>query len=240
MLHIALCDDLSKDRIKLQEDISAYFADKTEKAEVSAFESGNELLSVIQNKSFHIVFMDVYMEGLNGVETSQQLRKLGKNCAIIFTTTSPDHAMAGYEVSASDYLLKPFSREDVFVALDYAISKLPKAQRSIEIISDRTHLELLIADIMYIEVYGHESRIHMADGTVYSTNQSLKSLEEAVGPDFIRSHKSYLVNAAFVLRPTESDFLLKNGERIPISTDQRVKSRDAFFEWTFIKTWENR
>ena len=240
MLNIALCDDLSKDRIKLQEDIAAYFADKPEKAEVSAFESGDELLAVIQKKQFHIVFMDVYMEGLSGVETSQQLRKLGKNCAIIFTTTSPDHAMAGYEVSASDYLLKPFLREDVFVALDYAISKLPKAQCSLEIVSDRNHLDLPIADIMYIEVFGHECHVHMADGAVYSTNQSLKTLEEAVGPDFIRSHKSYLVNAAHILRPAETTFLLKNNESVPIGAEMKAKCRDAFFEWSFLKTWDNR
>ena len=128
MLSIALCDDLVQDRIKLQNDIAAYFADKTEKAEVSAFESGDELLSVINSKPFHIVFLDVYMEGLSGVETSQRLRKAGNDCAIIFTTTSPDHAMTGYEVGASDYLLKPYLQEDVFQALDYIIPRLPKAQ----------------------------------------------------------------------------------------------------------------
>ena len=240
MLSIAICDDLSQDRVRLQEDIKAYFADKPEKANVMSFESGDEFLAVIQKKPIQIVFMDVYMEGLSGVETSRQLRKMGQSCAIIFTTTSPDHAMAGYEVSASDYLLKPFERKDVFEALDYAISKLPKAQLSLEIISERNHVELPIRDIIYIEVYGHESRIHMADGTVYPTNMSLRSLEEAVGEDFIRSHKSYLVNAAFILRPMESDFLLKNDERIPIGTDMRAKCRDAFFEWSFIRTWENR
>lgn len=239
MLYIAICDDLAKDRIKLQEDINAFFADKAEKAEVTTFESGDELLSVVEKKTFHIVFMDVYMEGISGVETSQRLRKLGKECAIIFTTTSPDHAMAGYEVSASDYLLKPFAREDVFAALDYAVSRLPKAQCSLDIISERNHLELPICDITYIEVYGHECRVHMASGEVHSTNQSLKAMEEAVGSDFIRSHKSYLVNAAFVLRPVDAAFLLKNGENVPIGTELKAKARDAFFEWTFLKTWRN-
>ena len=240
MLSIAICDDLSQDRVRLQEDISAYFADKPEKANVMSFESGDEFLAVIQKKPIQIVFMDVYMEGLSGVETSQQLRKMGSGSAIIFTTTSPDHAMAGYEVCASDYLLKPFTRNDVFVALDYAISRLPKTQCTLDIISDRNHLELQISDIMYIEVYGHESRIHMASGQVFSTNQSLKALEEAVGSDFIRCHKSFLVNAAFILRPTDTDFLLKNDERIPIGAEMKSKCRDLFFEWSFLKTWENR
>lgn len=239
MLNIALCDDLLQDRVKLQEDIAAYFADKAEKADVTAFESGDELLSVIEKKTFHIVFLDVYMEGISGVETSQYLRKAGKDCAIIFTTTSPDHAMAGYEVGASDYLLKPYLREDVFQALDYVIPRLPKTQFALEIISDRNHLNLPICDIMYIEVYGHESCIHMSSGEKFSTNQSLKALEESVGSDFIRSHKSYLVNAAFIQRPTVSSFLLKNGENVPIGTDLKAKCRDAFFEWSFRKTWEN-
>ena len=240
MLNIAICDDLSEDRVKLQKDIAAYFADKSDKAEVATFESGDELLSVVQKKPFQIVFMDVYMDGLDGVETSQQLRKMGLGCAIIFTTTSPDHAMAGYEVSASDYLLKPFLQKDVFEALDYAISRLPKSQCTVEIISDRNHLELPISDIMYIEVYGHECRVHMSSGTVHPTNQALKALEKSVGPDFIRSHKSYLVNAAYILRPTDAAFLLKNNESIPIGTEMKAKSRDAFFEWSFVKTWENR
>lgn len=239
MLNIAICDDLAQDRIKLQEDIAAYFADKAEKANVTAFESGDELLSVVEKTTFHIVFLDVYMEGISGVEASQQLRKAGKDCAIIFTTTSPDHAMAGYEVSASDYLLKPFMREDVFQALDYAIPRLSKTQFSLDIISDRNHLTVPICDIMYIEVFGRESRIHMSSEQILSTNQPLKTLEESVGSDFIRSHKSYLVNAAFILRPTGTDFLLKNGENVPIGTDYKAKCRDAFFEWSFHKTWEN-
>ena len=239
MLNIALCDDLSKDRIKLQEDIAAYFADKSEKVEVSAFESGDELLAVIQKKQFHIVFMDVYMEGLDGVETSQQLRKLGKNCAIIFTTTSPDHAMAGYEVSASDYLLKPFLQEDVFVALDYAISRMPKDRSTLDVVCDRSHVELLLCDIVYIEVFGRESRIHMSSGQVLSVNQPLKLLEESAGTDFIRCHKSYLVNAAYIQRPTDSSFLLKNGASVPIGAELKAGCRDAFFEWSFRRTWEN-
>lgn len=239
MLSIALCDDLMQDRVKLQEDIAAYFADKAEKAEVTAFESGDELLSVIEKRPFHIVFLDVYMEGISGVETSQRLRKAGNDCAIIFTTTSPDHAMAGYEVSASDYLLKPYLREDVFQALDYVIPRLPKTQLSLDIISDRNHLDLPICDIMYIEVFGHESRIHMSSGQVLSTNQPLKALEESVSGALIRSHKSYLVNFAFIQRPTDGAFLLKNGESVPIGSDFKTTCRNAFFEWSFRKTWEN-
>lgn len=239
MLSIALCDDLLQDRVKLQNDIAAYFADKAEKAEVTAFESGDELLSVIESKPFHIVFLDVYMEGLSGVETSQRLRKAGNDCAIIFTTTSPDHAMAGYEVSASDYLLKPYLQEDVFQALDYVIPRLPKAQFSLDIISDRSHLDVPIGEIVYIEVLGHECRIHMSSSQILSTNQPLKTLAESVGEDFIRCHKSYLVNVAFIQRPIEGGFLLKNGESVPIGSELKAKSRNTFFEWSFRKTWEN-
>ena len=239
MLNIALCDDLPQDRIKLQETIAAYFSDKAEKADVTAFESGDELLAIIEKKSFHIVFLDVYMEGLSGVETSQRLRKMGKDCAIIFTTTSPDHAMAGYEVSASDYLLKPYLQEDVFQALDYVIPRLPRTQFSLDIISDRSHLDIPIGDIMYIEVFGRECHIHMASGKVLSTNQPLKALAETVGGDFVRCHKSYLVNFSFIQRPVDTSFLLKNGENVPIGSDLKAKSRNAFFEWSFRKTWEN-
>ena len=240
MLRIAICDDLSEDRIQLQDTVASYFADKAEKADIYTFESGNELLSVAERKPFHIVFMDVYMEGMSGVEVSRQLRKMGHECAIIFTTTSPDHAMAGYELNASDYLLKPFRPEDVFESLSYAIPRLPKDQCSLEIISDRSHLELPIRDIVFMEVYGHESCIHMVSGETFSTNQPLKALEDAVGSDFIRCHKSYLVNAAFILSPTASDFLLTNGESVPIGAEMKAKCRDAFFEWSFLKTWKNR
>jgi len=237
MLYIAICDDLSKDRVKLQEDIGAYFEERNEKALVVSFESGDELIAKIEDHPYHIVFMDVYMEGLSGVETSQRLRKLGKECAIIFTTTSPDHAMAGYEIRASDYLLKPFLREDVFNALDYAIEHIPKQQRSIEIVSDRQRVSLPIRDIEFIEVYGHECQIHMTSGKVFSTNQSLRTLEETVGDDFIRCHKSYLVNANRIQRSADGAFLLTNGEKVPIGAEQEKKSKQEFYEWSFHHTW---
>ncbi len=112
MFHIAVCDDLQRDReeicLVLKEELEAFDAD----ARFIKFGSGNALLKAWEKKKidFHIVFLDIFMEGLDGIETARRLRASGYKEAIIFLTTTQDFAIEGYEVDAAGYLLKPLEK----------------------------------------------------------------------------------------------------------------------------------
>lgn len=238
-MRIAICDDLAKDRTRLQKVVETYFSGKSELLQIQNYESADELLDSYHVGKYQIIFMDIYMEGISGVAASRRLRETDPICAIIFTTTSPDHAMAGYEVRVSDYLLKPYEDKDVYAALDWAIEHLPKQRSVLNIVSERERVHLPVEQIMYIEVYGRESQIHMAGGEIHSTNNSLSELSKGMGEAFLRCHRSYLVNLEYVKQPREDGFLLTNGDIIPIGTSMEGSVRQMFFDWSFRKTWES-
>lgn len=111
-MKIAIVDDSSLDRDFLKNGLEIIFEERNiENLEIQEFSSGEELLNYLrENPSdfFHIIFMDIYMEDLTGVETAKAIRKTDEQVKIVFITTSNEFASESYEVRAEDYLIKPF------------------------------------------------------------------------------------------------------------------------------------
>lgn len=239
-MRIGICDDLQSDRNHLIELIQTRYEERGERVELAEFESAEEMLHNWQAGWLDCLFLDVYMGGISGMEAARRIRETDQDCMIIFTTTSPDHAIDSYEVRAADYLLKPFGRQEVEEALSWVEENLAECLREIEVVSDRERRYIPIRDVLYIEVYGRISVIHTAEEEI-STNRGLSELEEELSNDsFLRCHRSYLVNMAHILRPEGKDFLLTDHSRVPIAGDNVSKVRQNFFEWSFKQTWESK
>lgn len=236
-MRIGVCDDLQADRNHLISLIQAYYRDR-EGVEIYEYESAEELLHHWRDGWLTCLFLDVYMGGLSGMEAARKIRETDPGCMVIFTTTSPDHAIDSYEVRASDYLLKPFGREEVAAALRWCEETADDLQE-ITVIAERERRQVACREIFYIEVYGRASIIHTAREQI-RTNRALGELEAEIGGEsFLRCHRSYLVNMRHIRRPEGRDFLLLNQERVPIAQESAARVRQAFFEWTFRQTWEN-
>ena len=117
-MKIAIVDDSIKDREYLQKEIQEIFFRRTKNhIEITTFKSGEELLEYFyDNKEgnaslFDIVFLDIYMEDITGVDTARAIRKIDEDVKLIFITTSNEFASESYEVKAEDYLIKPFNKE---------------------------------------------------------------------------------------------------------------------------------
>lgn len=239
-MRIGICDDLSGHRDHLVLLLDEYCAGKGLAAQIDEFESGEELLDAWTPGAYQILFLDVYMDGMSGVEAARRIREKDQACAIIFTTTSEEHAMAGYEVRASDYLVKPYGAEELAQAMDWCLEEQARDLRELDVVSGRAKLQVPLREILYAEVYGRVCVIHTA-GEKISTNMSLTELEELVsGGDFLRCHRSYLVNMNGILRPEEGGFRMVNGDSVPVGADNAVKIRQTFFDWSFRRTWEGR
>ena len=109
--------------------------------------------------------------------------------------------------------------------------------QALEITFERERVQLILSDIRYIEVYGREAVIH-TKSRVYSTNRSLTELERELPGDFLRCHRSYIVNMNFVSNMSTSDFLLQDGMKVPIGAALRTKVKQNFSDWMFQKVRE--
>lgn len=237
-INIAICDDLPEERATLYRMLQQYFQKKGLNSCVQPFASGEELLSALGgNSRFDIFFLDIYMPGLSGVDTARHIRRMDQEAVIIFVTTSMEHGMESFEVGVSDYLVKPIGAEDVARSLDWFFSHPPESLRKLSVYADREWIEIPLSSIQYIEVLNHRAYIH-TDKEVIVTRRKLEALIADINSeDFLRCHRSYLVNMNHIRDFQGKDFYLTSGVRIPISTVSPARIRGQFIDWTYKKAW---
>ncbi|MCK9627219.1 MAG: LytTR family DNA-binding domain-containing protein [Bacteroidales bacterium] len=182
-----------------------------------------DALAAIEKGNIELVFLDIQMPKLNGIELSRLLKE---ETRIIFTTAFEQYALDGYKVDALDYLLKPISYPEFLKAATKAhkwfalyranISEQAN-QNSIFVKSDYRMIQLDIPDITYIEGVKDYIRIHTSKGEPVMTLMSMKSIGEYLNPDtFIRVHRSFIVNINMISSIEKS--VVKIGKTsVPIS-----------------------
>jgi DNA-binding LytR/AlgR family response regulator len=200
---------------------------------ISKFERGDDLLADIKYKQYDILFLDIYMEGKNGVETACTIRDTGLDCIIIFTTTSLDHALDGFEVGAMHYLIKPLNYEKVESGLDRCNQIFSQSTQYIEVKSGRTITRILLKDLIFAEVYSNTLLIHTVSKEV-KTYVSLDNFMKLLpAENFLRCHRSYVVNMNFITSQDDSDFILKDNVRIPIPKKDKQLMRQKYSDYLF-------
>lgn len=164
----------------------------------------DEALAFLGENSVDLVFLDIEMPGLSGMELA---RRLPERCQVVFTTAYSDYACESYEVDATDYLMKPIDPDRFNRAVDKALTfagmmaaaeapEPPAASASEEILtvkSDRRYVRLRVDEITFVEGLKDYLIIHTADRRIV-TRMTVKSLEEALPQQFLRVGKSYIVN----------------------------------------------
>lgn len=235
---IAICDDLKSEQIALGRMVQSYARTHQRSIRLKYFFSGESLLNALQRaEPIHLLFLDIYMPGLSGVETARRIRSAGIDLSIIFATTSQDHGLDSFEVRASDYLVKPFQEEDVAASLDWFFSHIPASLRMLKVYSEGEWQDIPLSSILYIDVYDHQSRIHTPRGVIVA-RRGLDDLESAIDSrDFLRCHRSFLVNLNHVESIQNCDFRMTDQTLIPISTANAARIRSQFIDWTYIKAW---
>ena len=236
---IGICDDFTLDAERLKDMLESSLDEDEFDLQIKIFSGSESLMNHFQPGLFHILFLDIYMPGLNGVQCAEIIRESDANCEIVFTTSSPDYAMESYGVHAAGYLLKPYSDRQLAEVLEWCLSKLSAQLKTLEIISDREKMKIPMRDILYIEVYGRTSVIHTAEQQI-STNRSLNELMKKLGESFLQCHRSYVVNMEHIVKPVDASFLLPGGRSVPITVDNKNRVKKNYFEWSFRRVWESR
>ncbi|WKN43189.1 LytR/AlgR family response regulator transcription factor [Tunicatimonas pelagia] len=168
---------------------------------IGAYENPFEALPVINQQAIDIVFIDINMPGLNGIDLVKSLQSIPQ---IIFTTAYSEYAIEGFELNATDYLLKPFGFDRFLKAINKANNTSTRSTTAsvsdsspsdfIFVHSEHHMIKISLADIHYIEGYKEYVKIHTNADRPILTIRSLKSLAEQLGTSlFIRIHKSYII-----------------------------------------------
>lgn len=236
-MRIAIIDDLLADLEYLRSNVCRW-ADEHVIPLIPApalFESGETFLEQFQKDSYDIIFLDIFMDGMNGMETARQIRTCDHACRLVFTTTSADYAVDSYEVDSSYYLVKPYSYEKLSLALDRCSAAFLEQAQFITVPDKGAERKLFLHPINWTEYADRRILVHMRDGTtlIVSMNQGDFAGQLLEYPYFCDCMKGILVNFEAVDKLYPDHFLLKDGTRIPISRLKYRDVREKFSEYSY-------
>ena len=230
VLKIAICDDLQTDRALLRTNISVFLDSKGIITEFDEYSCGEDLLNS-DNERYHLIFIDVFMDGLNGVDTAKKMVQNNNSSKIVFCTTSPDFAVDSYEVYAFNYLLKPVSRERLNTVLERFVSTFNMVQ-SIEVNVGRNTEKIAVTDIIWVESARKKCVFHTRHGEIEVIAKFSDIFDSLAEYDFIKPIR-YAIVSLKEISNIRNDITLSNGEVISVSRDMRdlVKKTFADYNW---------
>ncbi len=193
-LRIAVCDDNKTEYDHIVEILNASGI----AADCEYFSNGRDFLDHYFASCFDLVLLDIYMEGLSGIETAEELRRTDNTVPIAFITSSSDHAMDGYRLHIDRYLQKPLSEEPLKEICELAALRLA-ARPALLLKIDGKDTHLPYDSIIYIEQNGHSVCFHMISGDCPKRTGHLEDFISLLPEHFLHCHKSYLVNLKHVI-----------------------------------------
>lgn len=234
MINVAVCDDNSNFVSILQQYIKRYREEKKINLSIECFESGEEFLQIYCHQ-FNIIFLDIKMKKVNGIEVAKTIRKVDSEVIIVFVTSIFDYISMGYILDISNYLIKPIQYGTFQNEMDRLIIKCQRQDDGFIIVdNDSGSYKLFFNRIKYIETYKHNILFRLDDNTSVVCYNTMKNMETFLKNQyFSRCHASYIVNLRFVTRFSKLIITLKTNEEIPVSQNKRanfMKDLANYFE----------
>ena len=218
MIHIAYCDD---ERAALQvypEQVRAAFQHYRRSVEVERFQRPDMLMEhIAANNCFDLLFLDISMPGMNGIELGRQLRKAADDVLIVFVSSHEELVFESFQVTPFRFIRKGHFYQDLEACVPAIIAELEKRRTELQIDNGKEIYRIAPYKILYIEGCDKTQKLVALHGTV-EIRYKLKDLEALLAAyGFIRVHKGYLVNARFIACVNKREVVLTTGESIPLS-----------------------
>lgn len=233
-MNIAIVEDLLEDRLWLSRKIKKYMEQHHLNYSLHEFIRAEEFVESLSSTTYSIVFMDIFFEGMSGMDAAEQLRQIDRNCKLIFLTCTPDYALQGYSVNASHYLVKPVETDKFDEAMNNCHICPQYAVPYLDLSGNGLPEKLNTGGILYISLLGRTVYIHMLHQTL-SINSSFSRVTEPLLSDkrFLICIQGIMVNMDYISGHEDSVFIMKNGDRIPINLRNRKRILQQYRNYMF-------
>lgn len=230
-MKIAVVDDEIQIYQDLRSDLEELLG---ELAEITYFSSGEAFLKAWKDNAFDLIILDIFMEGLTGLEVAREIRKTDPDVRIAFSTASNEFASESYEVNACYYLHKPFGTERVKAMID-RLNLAEVEQKRTAKLPDGTNV--VLHRILYADCAAHLITLHTKQQNDIVLRANFSELEQLLCayPYFISPTKGIIINFYEVAKQTRNIFIMSDGTHIPISRRKANEVLEAYSSFLFAK-----
>ena len=225
VFRIAVCDDEKVHREQLEHILRSQWEDPGRQCAVFGYSTGEQLIEAAAQTVFDLVFLDILMEGTDGMQAARKLRADGVRTRIVFVTSSPNFVFEGYEVEALRYLMKPFREEQIREVLRVCRENAAQPEELLVRAGAVIH-KIQFRDICYVEAQGKSSVIVLGDRRIPSVRGITEMENELPDNLFFRCQKSFIVNLRQIASICRYETTLKNGAVVPVGRAKWTEMKD--------------
>lgn len=236
MISIALCDDEVKYLDYYENRITVVAQKLNLPFEIIRFKSGESLLFYLEDNpnKFHLIYLDIITDGINGIETAKKIRKFNSLTKIIFLTSTKSFVFNAFEVNATDYLIKDEHDEKFDILFKKTVSNLQLNFYGEFITFKRNNTDYLfeLNQIKYFENYKRLIVIHLHNQESHEFYYKIGDLKNRLeANDFVLVHRSYLVNMQYIKKISKTELTLKDNSLIPVSRTYYNDLKEKFINY---------
>ena len=233
VFHIAVTDDIPADAQKLAGDIRRIFSNYPQHhVSIQVFDSAESMLSFGAG-SFQMAFLDILMDGMNGIELAKKLRAADINMLIVFLTSSPEYAFEAFPVHPFDYLVKPVSPQRLDRMLDEACRLLSPEAPTVTVRVARGELVIPLDNVFSAVSQGHAVELCLSDGQRLRCLMTFSDLERELSryPRFLMCNRGILINMDCVSSLDGDLVRLRDGSTYPLRVRGRTELVSRFSQY---------
>ena len=207
-MKLAICDDDKKIRELIEESVREVSKDM----EIEVFADARGILA--PGFDADILFLDIQMPGIDGMNAARMIRADGKKTVIVFVTALEEEVFKAFEVGAFNYIVKPFGKKRIMEVIKRAIEQADEVRYIEKVLTEKedekhsahvitvrsggSNRKVILSEIVYAEIFDRRIILHMKDRDNVDYNGRISELESISGQDFFRVHRAYLINLAYV------------------------------------------
>ena len=235
MVKIAICDDEKKYLDTSAAFLLEYAALRNVRFSAEQFDTPSDFLDTLdKGEHYDIYLLDVYMPGVTGVSVATELRRRNDESPIIFLTSSRDHAVEAFGVGATHYLLKPYTKDDFFAALDKAMRSIGQDKpKTVLMKTVNGYHNISISKIVYCESANHNQTICFVDEELASVRISQSELWEKLSPfrQFYLCGKTYIINLEQIEKILSDTVELTGGKCLAVPRRTMSALKNAYMDY---------